>query len=750
MRYSSWDSNVDLQEQPRIVIELEGFEDLLASTSETFNEKIVEAILASNDLDKLFEMKADGSGQFDAVISQATDAIILEIRNLILSEMGFDPATNFTTFRSLENYTGETVTFLGSTKTMGEWAVLMVDVLDSMDPDPYTGLVNFGPDGGVTDFVGKYFAEQISKMARLMETMVGKPFSELTDAQIDQLVDMGFDYNRGNTFNDSYSRWVPFDEYGQELWSQNIYLNYSQERFRHDSQGNRIEGNTGQWQLTAEQVKAYLKDPSVQLNDGNWGNEFTTYNWTSTKGDLGMYLALAEARDETEIKTLMDALTPGDDSVTNFVTILDASFAQGKKVFQALVSSALDFTLDKFTKFVEKTIDYDNDEAYISVNPLLIPVSKTETVTLSNGETLNLTTLSGRDWDINSWGNMSLRVSEEGDFSYSLSGKDSALFTINDLGVISFKDSAPDISGLTDANNDYALTVTITDNSDGFTQEVDFKVTVPVWERPGDNVASTDKAPSVASQVIEVNEHTLIRDWNQYNDPSPDVTVIVTVADDGSGNKFYFDGVLAPNYTFLEDAKYTFDTSDPSNAGHPLRFSTTQDGTHGGGEIIFKDFNYIGESGTEDSRVEVYTYENDFPQTVYYFCEVHSGMANDAVVSWQEQGEATFTQLYQGIPIEIDIGTAVGQNVWVNLVETDRFGKEYKDNHLFYIRQVGEGADKKFYLNLRNSESLDFENPLDKDGNNIYNLTLQIQVQGNGLQPVASFIDMVLVVNEHR
>ena len=67
---------------------------------------------------------------------------------------------------------------------------------------------------------------------------------------------------------------------------------------------------------------------------------------------------------------------------------------------------------------------------------------------------------------------------------------------------------------------------------------------------------------------------------------------------------------------------------------------------------------------------------------------------------------------------------------------------------MFYIRQVGEGADKKFYLNLRNSESLDFENPLDKDGNNIYNLTLQIQVQGNGLQPVASFIDMVLVVND--
>ena len=56
---------------------------------------------------------------------------------------------------------------------MGEWAVLMVDVLESsMDPDPYTGLVNFGPDGGVTDFVGKYFAEQMAEMAHPDETMV--------------------------------------------------------------------------------------------------------------------------------------------------------------------------------------------------------------------------------------------------------------------------------------------------------------------------------------------------------------------------------------------------------------------------------------------------------------------------------------------------------------------------------------------------------------------------------------------------
>ena len=141
---------------------------------------------------------------------------------------------------------------------------------------------------------------------------------------------MGMEYQRGATFNASESRWVPFDEFGQELWSQNIQFNYSGERLRYDSNGNQIEGNTGQWQLTAEQVKAYLKDPTLQLKDGNWGNEFTTYNWTVTSGDLGMYLALAEARDDAEMKTLMDALTITEGSAANFVAILDASFTQGK------------------------------------------------------------------------------------------------------------------------------------------------------------------------------------------------------------------------------------------------------------------------------------------------------------------------------------------------------------------------------------------------------------------------------------
>ncbi len=741
LRYSSWDSGVDLETQPRIVIELDGLEDLLDSTSDTFNDKIVEAILASEDLTKIFEMKADGSGQFDQVINNATSAIILEIKNIILSEMGFDPATNFTTFKSLDGYTGETVTFLGSTKTLGEWAVLMVDVLDSQQPDPYLGRVNFGPDGGVTDMVGKYYAEQMVKMVRLMETMTGLTFENLTDSQIDQIVDMGFEYNRASTFNDSYSRWIPFDEFGQELWSQAIYLNYSGERLRYDSNGNEIQGNTGQWQLTADQVKAYLKDPTTQLNDGNWGNDFTTYNWTVKTGDLGIYLALAEGRTPDEVTTLLNSVSASSDAITNFNEILTASFTQATKVFTNLVTGALDFTLDKFTSFVEKQIDYRNDEQILPKEAFGIPVSTIETVTI-----------------------------------------------------------------------------------------------------PGEAV---------------------------------DQTIVVTVVNDGNGNKFYFDGVLAPNYTFDIGATYTFDTSDSSNSGHPFRLSTTKDGTHGGGTEYTSGVTF-------NSGSVVLTVDSNTPTTLYYYCQVHSGMSNDAVLNSQavagksfeletvsgigymvngdalnpdvqESGDFSYaitggadkdlfrvsdngslsfkdaapdpsnpndsnadgeyiveititdnsdnfqqvvefvmeipdwdysrtyststkptltsnvinveehsimrawssydpdtltnTEIYNGIELQIDglegLDPSLNVNVW--LPDRDDAGNKIKDNSMFYLNH----EDGKYYLSLRDGNSLDFEDPKDSNGDNVYELLVNIEIHGNGVESVGTRADLLFVVNSN-
>ena len=672
LRYSSWDSGVDLQEQPRIVIELEGFEDLLASTSETFNEKIVEAILSSDDLTKIFEMKTDGTGQFDVVIGNATSAIILEIKNLILSEMGFDPATNFTTFKDLNGYTGETVTFLGATKTMGEWAVIMTDILDSQMPDPYSGRVNFGPEGGVTDMVGKHYAENMVKMVRLMETMTGLTFENLTDSQIDQLVDMGFEYSRASTFNDSYSRWVPFDEFGQELWSQSIDFKFSGERLRYDSNGNEIQGNTGQWQLTAEQVKAYLKDPTLQIKDGNWGNEFSTYNWTTKTGDLGVYLALAEGRTPEEVTTLMNGISATPASITNFTDILTASFAQGTKVFQNLVTSALDFTLDKFENFVEKTLDYQNDEVRLAQEAIGLPVSTVKTVTIPvadatitvtvvdgkfhfNGSlasattlksgatytfdqsdpsnagnpirfsetidginaggtelttgitssgtlgeagaittllatdstpaalyiysearigmgnetlmtvspavTMELQTTTGIGWQLDpNYGDLNPVIEEFGDFSYAITGgPDAALFRISDEGTSSFKDVAPDPNNPndSDANGEYLITITVTDNSDGFTQDIEYVLEFPDWNESRTYAAATHPSLDPSQQVIVVEEGRWFADTGHF--------------DENTGENVRLQAGVKLNVTGLEDNTSWLELREFDDQGNPIK-----------------------------------------------------------------------------------------------------------------------------------------------------------------------------------
>jgi len=331
----------------------------------------------------------------------------------------------------------------------------------------------------------------------------------MTDDQIDQIVDMGMEYTRGATFNESYTRWVPFDEYGQSLWSQSVQFNYSGDRFRYDSNGNYISGNQGNYQLTPEQVKAYLKDSSLQLKDGNWGNDFTTYNWNSTSGDLGIYLALSKARTEEDVATYMDALTTTDDGIDTFKGIIDSFFAQGQTVFTELVTAALEFTLDKFETFVERTIDIEREEISLDANIKGLPVSTINTVTVGE-DSYDLYTTQGIEWLMSEWGRFNLGVQENGDFSFAIvGGPDAARFRIDSTGNISFADTRPvktsegaEISdafsdalsqagtnsgGISssieydDANKDgdYYITVAITEGD--FTQEYDIVLKFPQW-----------------------------------------------------------------------------------------------------------------------------------------------------------------------------------------------------------------------------------------------------------------------------
>ena len=105
-------------------------------------------------------------------------------------------------------------------------------------------------------------------------------------------------------------------------------------------------------------------------------------------------------------------------------------------------------------------------------------------------------------------------------------------------------------------------------------------------------------------------------------------TFAVTVASYAGGNRFYIDGVVYPTLNLTEGQTYTFDQSDASNSGHPLRFSTTSNGTHGGGTEYTVGVTTNGTPGNAGAYTRI-TVAIGAP-TLYYYCTNHSGMGGQA------------------------------------------------------------------------------------------------------------------------
>jgi hypothetical protein len=116
--------------------------------------------------------------------------------------------------------------------------------------------------------------------------------------------------------------------------------------------------------------------------------------------------------------------------------------------------------------------------------------------------------------------------------------------------------------------------------------------------------------------------------WNWKGSDTPTKTFAVTVTNPGSGNRYTLDGKVsgtnAMPITIEEGGTYTFDQSDNTNSGHPLRFSTTSNGTWGGGSEYTTGVTTNGTPGSAGAYTRI-TVAASAP-TLYYYCTNHSGM----------------------------------------------------------------------------------------------------------------------------
>jgi hypothetical protein len=112
-----------------------------------------------------------------------------------------------------------------------------------------------------------------------------------------------------------------------------------------------------------------------------------------------------------------------------------------------------------------------------------------------------------------------------------------------------------------------------------------------------------------------------------------DITVTV------SGGNYLIDGTANQTITLVPSVTYRFDVSDSTNSGHPLRFSTTSDGTHNSGTQFTTGITTIGTAGSAGAIIEV-KLEQDAP-ALYYYCANHSGMGGSVSMGGTTYSNAT-------------------------------------------------------------------------------------------------------------
>ena len=160
-------------------------------------------------------------------------------------------------------------------------------------------------------------------------------------------------------------------------------------------------------------------------------------------------------------------------------------------------------------------------------------------------------------------------------------------------------------------------TSTLSTSSESTTTTVS-KITTTL---PETTTTTTTTVPETTTTTTTVPETTTT------TTTVPEISnITVTVSNDGSGSEFYLNGSKDATINVSNGTIYRFDQSDSSNSGHPLRISTSQEGSQ-----YTLNVTISGSPGTAGAYTEI-EITTETPSSLYVYCSYHFGMGGNNVL----------------------------------------------------------------------------------------------------------------------
>ena len=232
-------------------------------------------------------------------------------------------------------------------------------------------------------------------------------------------------------------------------------------------------------------------------------------------------------------------------------------------------------------------------------------------------------------------------------------------------GTVTFEYVGVAAAGTVSIDNNRISEITITTRGSGYES-----VPSVTFDNTGTNGTSASASVNIRSRIavtlignIKFAAGDGVDDESSIPPPTETITKNVTVQNNLSGNnKFYIDAVEAPVLELIEGNTYEFDQSNNSNLTHPLRFSTTANGTWGGGTEYTTGVTITGTPGVDGKTTIVVGASTP---TLYYYCSGHSGM-----------GGTANTPVATNIPRTVNVNNVVNTSGsleanWVQLTSTN-------------------------------------------------------------------------------